>query len=219
MTSSVSEKTMGSASPPTTIPANILWRILQGVLDDSLILIMTFLMAWWLGALPSAGDLEGFAPDEGVPVNALLRYWRMTAHVGAVLVIYAAIKFVYYTGFVAWDGRTPACRLFRLRIVMADGTPAGLGPAIKRALAGGIISHTPLIGWALRTADYLATFFNPRKQAGRDLAARTMLVRVALQKGGSLAAECQWNNGVGVEAIASESLAAGRGNDPTGLHS
>jgi uncharacterized RDD family membrane protein YckC len=103
----------------------------------------------------------------------------VTTRAAATLLIYAAAKFVYYVAFVTWGGRTPACYLLRLRIVRTDGAPASASDAVKRAVAGGIIGHTPGVGQLLRIGDYLAALFNRRKQAMRDMVAGTMLVHQA----------------------------------------
>ena len=170
-------------------PANILWRIFQGVIDDWLITAVALGLAWQAGVLPKLQFVEHNESQSGYAyvVETLKRYLPLTAQIGATLLIYAVIKFIYYVALVAWKGQTLACYLLGLRIVMADGTPATFGSAAKRAFAGGVISHTPFIGHVLRLGDYLATFFNPRKQAVRDLVADTMLVHAGTTKSKSQA--------------------------------
>jgi uncharacterized RDD family membrane protein YckC len=165
-------------------PANILWRISQGVIDDWLITAVALGLAWQGGVLPKLQFVEHNQSLSGYAdvVEWLKRYLPLTAQIGATLVIYAVIKFIYYVSLVAWKGQTLACYLLGLKIVMADETPATFGSAIKRAFAGGVISHTPFIGQLLRLGDYVATFFNPRKQAVRDIVADTMLIHADVPK-------------------------------------
>lgn len=160
-------------------PANIVWRILQGVIDDLIVTFIALIIAWVVGALPDRTQWIDPRKDFSTVVEALMTYLPLTAQLGATLFIYAAFKFSYYVMFVAWNGQTLACFVLRLRIVMTDGSPVSLSSAVKRALAGGVISHTPLIGHILRFGDYLATLFNRRKQAVRDMVADTMMVHVA----------------------------------------
>ncbi|HLL73891.1 MAG TPA: RDD family protein [Pyrinomonadaceae bacterium] len=156
-------------------PANLFWRILQSVCDDLVITSFALTLAWALGVLPLPAERLDVSGGPRAVAEAVSRAVT-PARAGATLLIYAAGKFVYYVAFVAWGGRTPACHLLRLRIVRADGAPASVGNAVRRAVAGGVIGHTPVVGQLLRIGDYLMALFNRRKQAVRDMVAGTMLV-------------------------------------------
>jgi uncharacterized RDD family membrane protein YckC len=168
--------------PPGFEPANIIWRIIQGVLDDLIITGAALGLSWMLGILPSSEQFKS-ADSISSLTQMIIAYLPLTARIGSIFFIHAGIKFIYYVAFIAATGQTPACYLLRLRIVMVDGNPASVSSAVKRAIAGGIVSHTPVIGYVLRLIDYLATLFNPRKQAVRDMVARTMLVHVSRSRG------------------------------------
>jgi uncharacterized RDD family membrane protein YckC len=164
------------------VPANIWWRILQGVLDDLVVTAVALFLAWELGLLPRKQQFID-AQELSASIVALVQtYLPLTGRLGATLFLYATIKFVYYVFFVFYGGQTPACWLLSLRIVRCDGRPASLSTAVKRAVAGGVISHAPFIGHVLRFIDYLAALFNKRNQAVRDMVAETLLVHNQLSK-------------------------------------
>jgi uncharacterized RDD family membrane protein YckC len=169
---------MCEAKTETLKPANIVWRIFQGLIDDLIVTFIALLVAWAAGVLPYKVELPDFNKGFSSVVEMAQRYLPLTAQLGATLFIYVAFKFIYYVVFVAWSGRTPACYMLRLRIVMSDGGAVSLSGSLKRAIAGGVISHTPVVGHILRFVDYLATLFNGRKQAVRDMVANTMLVHM-----------------------------------------
>ena len=159
-------------------PANILWRVAHAVTDDAIVTGVALLVAWAAGVLPSPQDLLAPTGATRSLAESVRSYLCLALRVGAVVGIYAAIKFMYYVCFVAWGGQTPGCRLLRLRVVMVDGSPATFRAAVARAVAGGIASHAPGVGHVLRLGDYLAALLNRRRRAVRDLAAGTMLVHV-----------------------------------------
>lgn len=169
------DESQGGAGVPDGRPANILWRILQAVCDDLVITSFVLPLAWALGVLSLPAEWPDVSGGPRAFAEAAARAVT-PAQVGATLLIYAAAKFVYYVAFVTWGGRTPACYLLRLRIVRTDGAPASAGNAVRRAVAGGLIGHTPGVGQLLRIGDYLAALFNRRRQAVRDMLAGTMLV-------------------------------------------
>lgn len=159
-------------------PANVVWRIFQGLIDDLIVTFIALLIAWGVGVLPYKVQLPDLNKGFSSVVEMAQHYLPLTAQLGATLFIYVAFKFIYYVVFVAWSGQTPACYMLRLRIVMSDGRAVALSGALKRAVAGGVISHTPVVGHILRFVDYLVTLFNRRKQAVRDMVADTMLVHM-----------------------------------------
>jgi uncharacterized RDD family membrane protein YckC len=85
--------------------------------------------------------------------------------------LFSAALFLYFILMEGlWGGMTLGKRLFRIRVVMADGTPITFKAAVVRNL--------------LRPADFLpalyvtgliSTFVNPRAQRLGDLAAETMV--------------------------------------------
>ena len=158
-------------------PAHILWRIAQGVIDDLIVTALAFGLAWGLGWLPA---WENFRPppvhDAAGWARELSRYLPCLEQAGGILALYIVLKFTYYVLFVAHGGRTLACYLLRLRLVKTDGTPVSWEGSLRRAMAGGFISHTPVIGHLLRFIDYGAALCNERKRAARDFAAGTVLV-------------------------------------------
>lgn len=155
-------------------PANLVWRMALGTIDGSVTLGLTIALAWFFGVLPSAEIVgaasNGFRTDDAGGMLAL------GTQVGVILLIRVVIVFLYDTTSVALGGQSIGGRLLRLRIVSVDGTRVALGGALKRAAAGGLIAHTPVLGQALRIGDYGAALLGRRRQAVRDKVAGTMLV-------------------------------------------
>ncbi len=77
---------------------------------------------------------------------------------------------LYFTGFVAAHGRTPAKSVLRLRVVDQSGRKPGLVKAFLRALA--LIFSMSLFCLPLTYA-----FFNPQRRALHDFIAGTYVVR------------------------------------------
>jgi uncharacterized RDD family membrane protein YckC len=77
---------------------------------------------------------------------------------------------LYYTGFQALHGQTPAKAMMRLRLVDESGNKPTLLKALLRALVL-VVSLFPL--W---TIPLFAIFFNPQRRALHDLAAGTYVV-------------------------------------------
>src|SRR5258706_16093160 len=89
-------------------PANIVWRIIQGVLDDIIITGIALGLSWMIGVLPSLEQFKG-ADSISSLTQMVVAYLPLTARIGSIFIIYAAIKFIYYVAFVAATGQTPAC--------------------------------------------------------------------------------------------------------------
>lgn len=159
----------------TTRPANILWRIMQGGVDDLIITAGALGLAWGLGVITVPANFIRL-PRDLTFVEDVSNHLTLAARAGAVFAIYVAMKLAYYTAFVACGGKTPACYLLRLRVVRVDGRPVSLAGSAKRAVAGGALSHAPVVGHFIRFVDYAVALFNRRKQAVRDIIAGTMLV-------------------------------------------
>jgi uncharacterized RDD family membrane protein YckC len=85
-------------------------------------------------------------------------------------VIYFGGILLYYAGYQAVHGRTPAKALMHLRVVDEAGQKPPLPKALLRALIL-IVSIFPL--W---TIPLFAIFFNPQRRALHDLAAGTYVV-------------------------------------------
>jgi uncharacterized RDD family membrane protein YckC len=148
-----------------------------GAVDGTVTTSVTLLLAWALGLLSgvtSASAGQSFAIGAGL---ARAPQWMtLVTSVGATLTIRILVVFLYDTASVAVGGQTIACRLLRLRIVASDGNPVSLRGALKRAVAGGLLAHTPVVGQVARVGDYAAAIFGKRRQAVRDRVAGTMLV-------------------------------------------
>src|SRR5260370_20013255 len=80
--------------------ANIVWRILQGVIDDLIITIVDLGVSWAIGVLPSADQFR-HADSLSSLTQLLTTYLPLTARLGSIFFIYAAIKFFYYVAFIA----------------------------------------------------------------------------------------------------------------------
>lgn len=145
------------------------------MLDDLVLTAATLAIAASCHLLPAWKQWQGMA-DWVTLADTLSRALALTARVGLIFAVYAVLKFIYYTAFISHGGKTPGCRILGLRVVAADGNPAGLRQAALRALAGGIVSHTPVVGHLLRFIDYGVALFTARNQAARDLVADTLLV-------------------------------------------
>jgi uncharacterized RDD family membrane protein YckC len=150
---------------PELKTANIIWRMAVGAVDGALTTSCSLMVAWSLGLLPGAfGALH--AGQMGM----------LATHVGETLLLRALLIFLYDTTSVAFGGQTVGCRLFRLRIVSADGARVSVRNALKRAAAGGLVANTPVVGQVVRVGDYAAALFGRRRQAVRDRVAGTLLV-------------------------------------------
>jgi uncharacterized RDD family membrane protein YckC len=82
------------------------------------------------------------------------------------------VNLVYYTWMTAAGGQTLGKKLFKLRVVRADGTPMDMAHAFGRAV-GYWISTVPLL------LGYLIVPFTPRKRALHDFVADSCVVQTA----------------------------------------
>lgn len=161
-------------------PAGVVVRATVGALDGALTSSLVLAIAWGAGLLPSLDDLGGLGRD-ATSLAALVTSARLpgvAAQVGVLVALRIAVIFSFDTLSVALGGQTPGCRLLRVRIVGTDGERVRIGGALKRAAAGGVIAHTPVVGQAMRAADYGAALFGRQRRAVRDRVAGTMLVHV-----------------------------------------
>jgi hypothetical protein len=148
------------------------------MLDGGLTTTLAFAIAWGAGVLPTAHEIVVLGHAAMSPA-VLLRSWQVlgvASQVGATLAIRIGVVFAYDTVSVAAGGRTLACRLLRLRIVMLDGSSVPLSQSLRRAAAGGLVTQTPVVGQVLRASDYGAALFGTQKRALRDRIAGTALV-------------------------------------------
>jgi hypothetical protein len=162
-------------------PAGILRRAALGMLDGGMTTTLALTIAWAAGVLPTAHDtiLIGRA---AISPEVVLRSWQLlgiASQVGATVAIRIGVVFVYDTVSVALGGQTLACRLLRVRIVRTDGSAVPLAQSLRRAVAGGVLTQTPVVGQVLRAGDYGAALLGKQKRALRDRVAGTALVHTA----------------------------------------
>lgn len=127
-------------------------RGLAALIDHLIILVCL----WALGALSSVMDAIG------------ARWFE-----AAGILLAFTLAWGYFTAFEAWwHGQTPGKRMLGLRVVRADGHPAGFAAAATRNLvrAADLLPPPYLTG-------ILFLFFHPRSRRLGDLAADTLVVR------------------------------------------
>jgi uncharacterized RDD family membrane protein YckC len=84
-------------------------------------------------------------------------------------VISLVILVLYFAGFIAAHGQTPAKSIFRLRVVTAQGEKPGLFKALGRALVLALSTN-------LLFLPMIYAFFHPQRRAIHDLIAGTYVV-------------------------------------------
>ncbi len=104
------------------------------------------------------------------PTTTMDSIWQGVVIITAVILANAAIAMIiaYFPLFEARFGQTLGKRLLHLRVCMENGLPVGTWPAILRRLS---------FYFEIFPIDALFVFFNPKKQRGFDILARTVVVR------------------------------------------
>jgi uncharacterized RDD family membrane protein YckC len=161
---------------PSDVPilAPVGRRIAAFVLDiimSFVLVLILWLMIYWLLPAETIGSmilytqavLQGLTPP---PAPTLPRWFEVWANV-----IFLGVPALYYTGFHAAHGRTPAKSIFHIQVTDGQGRKPTLGRALIRALILVIsvyfFSGTPL----------LYAFYNPPRRALNDPAAHTSVVQ------------------------------------------
>ena len=139
------------------------------VLSFVLVLILWLMIYWLLPAetigrmiLYTQAVLQDLPPP---PTPTFPRWFEVWANV-----IFIGVPALYYTGFHAVHGRTPAKSIFRIQVTDAQGRKPAFGRALIRALIL-VISVYFFYGIPL-----LYAFFNPQRRALHDLASDTYVV-------------------------------------------
>jgi uncharacterized RDD family membrane protein YckC len=135
-------------------PAEVVGRRIGAALIDILLMALLFvLVGLALG--------EGESSDGGGSITLE----------GGSLLVYLALMLLYYFATEATSGQTVGKRLLGIRVVRADGAPAGAGPIAGRT-ALRLIDGLPTL-YLLGLIVMLAT---KRKQRIGDLAAGTVVI-------------------------------------------
>ena len=160
------------------------------ILDSLVVGVLAVLLGWsfWSQVLDGYGrllDASMEAARSGAPAPdqmAILEDINGPLLAGSLIAL--ALNLVYFGGFWAWRGATPAMSLLgmRLRAWEGDG-PLGNGRTLRRWLGlnlGSVVSLLPVIGclgapWPF--ADLLSPPWDRRRQALHDKFAGTVVVR------------------------------------------
>jgi uncharacterized RDD family membrane protein YckC len=143
--------------------------VLDLVLSFVIVLALWWTIYWFLPPdlitrmiLYTQAILQGITPP-ATPV--LPRWFEIWANV-----IMLGVPILYYAGFHAAHGRTPAKSIFHLQVTDAEGRKPTFMKALLRSFVF-VISVYFLYGIPL-----LYAFFNPQRRALHDLAANTYVV-------------------------------------------
>ncbi len=164
-------ETQSSAGPvpgqPGLVLAPVGRRIIAFVLDLVLISILVtpiflttalvFLPDWFVRYVVAASQTPFSLPD--LPLDGKL----------IADLISDFVLVLYFTGFHAAHGKTPAKALLRLRVVDSSGEKPGLGKAFLRALA-------VVFSMSLLFLPFTYAFFNPQRRTLHDVIAGTCVV-------------------------------------------
>ncbi len=139
------------------------WRRLAAFLID-MVLIVFFggvaggLFVWLTNLVPQH------------PGSTWEKVWGGALILGAVILANACIAMIlaYFPLLEARFGKTLGKHLFHLRVCMENGLPIGAMAAITRRLS---------FYFQIFPIDALFVFFNPKKQRGFDILARTIVVQ------------------------------------------
>jgi uncharacterized RDD family membrane protein YckC len=142
-------------------------RVIAFALDLVLIIIpvlmicytlaLIFMPDWFVQAVVSGYQHPFSTPD--LPLDANI----------VVNLIYDFMLALYFAGFLAAHGQTPAKALFRLRVVDQSGKKPGLVKSFLRALA-------LIFSMSLLFLPFTYAFFNPQRRALHDFVAGTYVV-------------------------------------------
>ncbi|MEX0658496.1 MAG: RDD family protein [Egibacteraceae bacterium] len=128
-------------------------RIGAALIDLVVLMVLSFLVATLFGGASAGGGEVGFA---------------LTG--GPALMLMAAIP-AYYIILEGLRGQTVGKMLLGIRVVAADGTPAGWGAVVVRTLLR-IVD-----GFFFYLVGLIVMLASPRKQRVGDMAAKTLVVR------------------------------------------
>lgn len=146
-------------------------RLLGGLLDSVILGLALFLVNIVLVALLEWTDAEAMA------ASVLGGEAEMTWVGGLILALYALLNFVliwgYYVVFeLTWNGQTPGKRWANLRVVRANGNPAGFLDVVIRNLVR-IVDFLPT-GYGLGLT---VMFLNQQARRLGDYAAGTIVIK------------------------------------------
>lgn len=171
------------ATMPDLQPGNLFARLAAFLLDA--IILLFLVVAAWVFIAPalqvanllkldelqqSAGQWERIL-ESGEPIPL-----GLSVIILVMLGLLIVIPLTYFTLFHGARGQTPGMKLFRLRVVDANGLTIGYRQAFFRALALGL-SIYPMWG-----AGFLMVYFNPGKQALHDWMVQTYVVAIQLRR-------------------------------------
>jgi uncharacterized RDD family membrane protein YckC len=156
--------------PPATVLAPLGRRFLAGIVDLILVHILVMplvLVSFFLLPVDVVSHLILQSMVQGYPQIQAPPWFE-----ALINAIYFGGLVIYYAGFQALHGQTPAKALLHLRVVDEVGRKPTLVKALLRALVL-VISLVPL--WSI---PLFATLFHPQRRGLHDLAAGTYVVEL-----------------------------------------
>ncbi len=142
---------MGEGRLAPRVETSIVMRSLAFVIDIALLRGLLFTLL-----LPALGQVGA-----------------RTALMEAVATV--AVTGFYFVGLWTWTGQTVGKKIFRLRVIQADGYPLGLGHALLR-YATYVAMVLPFFMGFIFSAFFLIN--GPSRQGLHDKAAGTLVVRI-----------------------------------------